>query len=401
MSRELLYLDCVGGVAGDMLLAALVAAGGDENMVNDLPRRLGVEDVSLEWSSGRPGGFTARRLEVIFDHTAHPHHRGLGEIEEILDRAEIPDGPREQARRVFRQLAEAEGQVHGKPPAEVHFHEVGAVDALIDIVGVCVALGSLDVGEIVCSPLPMGRGTVDCAHGTLPLPAPAVVAMLPGVPVYDAGIEGETVTPTGAALVTTLADRFAPMPAMTVEAVGVGAGSREYPGLPNIVRAFRGKTSAGMTTPSPTGTHIVECNVDDLDPRVIPVVIERLMETGALDAYCTPLVMKKGRPGHLLTAIVAEPNLEATVDVMLGETTSLGCRTYPVGKRHLERRMEEVQTPWGRVPVKAALVGGRVLRRVPEFEACAEIARKAGVPVRDVLAAAAGAHEDHGGKDDD
>jgi len=213
--------------------------------------------------------------------------------------------------------------------------------------------------------------------------------MLPGVPVFPAGVEGETVTPTGAALVTTVAHRFGPMPAMTVEAVGVGAGSRDYPGLPNVVRAFVGSVgeSAGL---SETDNLVVECNVDDLDPRVLPVVIERLLTSGALDAYVTPIVMKKGRPGHLITVLAPVAAAEEMVDVLMRETTSLGCRTFPVTKHHLQRRMETVKTPWGTVEVKVALARGQVLRRVPEFEACAELARRAGVPVRDVLAAAGG-----------
>jgi uncharacterized protein (DUF111 family) len=202
-------------------------------------------------------------------------------------------------------------------------------------------------------------------------------------------VVGETVTPTGAALVTTFAHRFGPMPAMTVEAVGVGAGSREYPGLPNVVRAFVG-SAADAAEVSETDNMVVECNVDDLDPRVLPVVIDRLLTSGALDAYITPIVMKKGRPGHLITALAPTAATEVIVDVLLRETTSLGCRTFPVTKHHVERRMETVATPWGPVEVKVALAGGKILRKVPEFEVCAELARRAGVPVRDVLAAAGG-----------
>ena len=393
MSRKVLYLDCAGGIAGDMLLCALVEVCGDAAFVENLPEALGFDDVSLEWPVNRPGGFAARRLSVGFDPSAHPRHRNLVDVEAILDRAGASPKATEMARRVFRRLAEAEGQVHGVPADEVHFHEVGAVDAVVDILGTCLALERLGVDEVVCSDLPMGRGTVRCEHGELPLPAPAVAAMLPGVPVRPVDVEGETVTPTGAALVTTLADRFGSMPAMKVEKIGVGAGSREYPGLPNVVRAFVGELSLPAEV-SKAENVVVECNIDDLDPRVFPVVIDRLLASGALDAYVTPLVMKKGRPGHLLTAIAPESAVESVVDVILNETTSLGCRTYPVTKHHLQRRMETVMTPWGEVPVKVALSGDTVLRRVPEFEPCAELAREVGVPVRDVLAAAAGVVEE-------
>ena len=393
MSRRVLFLDCAGGVAGDMLLCALAEACGDISFVEELPERLGFPDVTLKWPVTRPGGFAARRLDVGFDPASHPHHRDLEDVEHILDRSGVSPHAVDMARKVFRRLAEAEGEVHGQPADEVHFHEVGAVDAIVDVLGTCLALERLEVDEVVCSELPMGRGTVKCEHGELPLPAPAVAAMLPGVPVRSVDVEGETVTPTGAALVTALSDRFGPMPAMTVETVGVGAGSREYPGLPNVVRAFVGAATvpAGI---SQTDNVIVECNIDDLDPRVLPVVIDRLLESGALDAYVTPLVMKKGRPGHLVTVISPAQAVETVVDVILRETSSLGCRTYEVTKYHLERRMETVTTPWGPVPVKVALAGDSVLRRVPEFEACAELARTTGVPVRDILAAAGGAFDE-------
>jgi len=393
MSRRVLYLDCAGGAAGDMILCALCEAGHSVELIDGLPMLLGFPDVSLEWSSGRPGGFAARRLNVLFDPSAHPRCRGLADVEALIDRAAVSQAAAAMAKRVFGRLAEAEGAVHGEPAATVHFHEVGAVDAVIDVLGACLALEKLEVDEVVCSSLPMGHGTVDCAHGTLPLPAPAVAAMLPGVPVRDAGVEGETVTPTGAALVTTLADRFGAMPAMTVDSVGVGGGSRDYPGLPNVVRVFVGAVTEAPAVDS-TENVIAECNLDDLDPRVLPVVIDSLLAAGALDAYVTPLVMKKGRPGHLITALAPSASLEGVVEVLLRETTTLGCRTYPVTKRHLQRRMEQVNTPWGPVPVKVALAGEEVLRRVPEFEACAELARMVGVPVRDVLAAAGGVLED-------
>jgi len=389
MSARTLYLDCAGGVAGDMLLCALIEAGADLTAVEAIPISLGFEDVSLRWSSGRPGGFAARRLEVVFDPAAHPHHRGLHDLEELIDRSTAPDAAKERAKAVFLTLARAEAAVHGESLDTVHFHEVGCVDALIDILGACIALEQLAVDQIVCSSLPMGSGTVQCAHGTLPLPAPAVAAMLPGVPVRDAGVEGETVTPTGAALVTTLADGFGPMPDMTVEAVGVGAGSREYPGLPNVVRAFIG-SAAVVDDTIPTEALLIQCNIDDMDPRVLPVVIEQLLSAGAVDAYTTAIVMKKGRPGHLITALAPQAAVDPVVTVLLRETTSLGCRITRVDKRHLRRRMETVSTPWGPVPVKAALIGDTVVRRVPEFEDCAELARKTGVPVRDILAAAGG-----------
>ena len=395
MTRRVLWFDCAGGAAGDMVLCALVEAAGCAGLVEELPRRLGFPDVTVGWPGGRVGGFAARRLRVAFDPAAHPEHRSLADVLEVLERADLPEAAAGTAARVFETLAAAEGRVHGLAADRVHLHEVGAVDALVDIAGACMALAELAVDEVVCSSLPMGNGTVTCAHGTLPLPAPAVAAMLAGVPVHPAGIEGETVTPTGAALVTTLAAHFGPMPAMTVERLGVGAGSADRPGLPNVLRAFVG-TAVDPAAAAESEHVVVECNVDDLDPRVLPVVLDRLLESGALDAFVTPIVMKKGRPGHLITALAPAAARDGVVAVLLAETTSLGCRSHPVAKHHLARRMATVATPWGEVPVKLALAGDRVLRRVPEFEPCAALARAAGVPVRDVLAAAGGVVEEDG-----
>jgi hypothetical protein len=393
MSRRVLYLDCAGGAAGDMLVCALTEVADCASLIESLPAVLGFPDVAITWPAGGAGGFAARRMRVDFDKDAHPDHRTLADVEGIIHGAELSASVHLMARSVFRTLAEAEAEVHGSTAEEVHFHEVGAVDAVIDIVGACLALDQLAVDEIICSSLPMGFGTVDCAHGTLPLPAPAVAAMLPGVPVHPAGVEGETVTPTGAALVTTFANAFGLMPAMTVEGVGVGAGTTDRPGLPNVLRAFVGEVVEAAQVGA-TDHVVVECNVDDLDPRVLPVVIERLMASGALDASVTPIVMKKGRPAHLISALAPASVLDTVVEVLLRETSSLGCRSHPVTKHHLGRRMEMVATPWGDVPVKLALAGEKVLRRVPEFEACAELARATGVPVRDILAAAGGVVDD-------
>jgi len=397
MSRRVLYLDCAGGAAGDMVLCALTEAADCAALIEEIPAKLGFSDVTIDWPAGRAGGFAARRLRVGFDPDAHPRHRNLADVEAVIDGAGFSPAVALMSRAVFRTLAEAEAVVHGETAETVHFHEVGAVDAIVDVVGACLALDQLAVDEVVCSSLPMGSGTVECAHGTLPLPAPAVAAMLPGVPVHPAGIEGETVTPTGAALITTFARDFGPMPAMTVEAVGVGAGTAERPGLPSVLRAFVGEI-AGPAAVDETDHIVVECNVDDLDPRVLPVVIDRLLDAGALDASVTPIVMKKGRPGHLITALAPTAALDAVVWVLLRETTSLGCRSTPVTKHHLGRRMGTVETPWGTVAVKFALADGRILRQVPEFEDCAELASRTGVPVRDILAAAGGVVEDPDGE---
>jgi uncharacterized protein (TIGR00299 family) protein len=377
-----------------MLLSALVEALGDSDLIDPLPARLGFDDASFSWVQARPGGFAARRLQIAFDAEAHPRHRKLRDVEELIAGSRLSEAVQARAVAVFQCLAEAEGKVHGEPADQVHFHEVGAVDAILDVLGCCVAIDALDPHEIVCSPLPMGQGTIECAHGTLPLPAPAVAAMLSGVPVYDAGIEGETVTPTGAALVTALADRFGGMPAMTVDRVGIGAGSRSYPGLPNLVRVFTGQLAEPEESSPRHRNLMVECTIDDMDPRLFPAVLESLFaNANVLDAFITPVIMKKGRPAHLISVLTAEERVQAAIRILLHETTTLGCRSYPVDKYALDRRMETVTTPWGPVPVKVAIADGRPLRAIPEYEVCARLARENQVPVREVLTTAAAAAE--------
>ncbi len=388
MSDKICYLDCVGGIAGDMVLAALIDAGGNPALVERFSETPGFSDVEISIKRGRPGGFAATQVEIGFDPSKHPHSRNLRDVVDIINKADVSERARENAIAIFSELAKAEAQAHGVPIGETHFHEVGAVDAIIDILATCILLDDLGVDKIVCSPLPMGSGTVECDHGTIPVPAPAVVEMLQGVPVYDAGVEAETVTPTGAAIAITLSDRFGGIPSMTVESKGIGAGSRINPGIPNIVRVFIGTQLKKAGDIHKSDNYIIECNIDDLEPRVYPFVIERLLDTGALDAYVTPVVMKKGRPGHVITVISDANIVDSIIDVLMSETTTLGCRVYPVEKYFLERKMATASTPWGDVPVKLALKDGKIIRRIPEYEACAKLARENGVPVREIIQSA-------------
>ncbi|MGA7981741.1 MAG: nickel pincer cofactor biosynthesis protein LarC [Chromatiaceae bacterium] len=391
MSRGV-YLDCVGGLAGDMLLAALIDAGGDVSRLHALPGRLGFPDVQVQVEKGRSGGFAARRVRVSFDSSAHPRRRGPGEVQALIDGAGLPETVRLPASAIFAELARAEAAVHGVAAEAVHFHEVGAVDALIDVVGTCELLASLGVERVVCSALPMGRGFIDCAHGRLPLPVPAVAAMLVGVPVREAAVDGETVTPTGLAIVRGLGASFGAMPAMRVNAMGVGAGTREYPGQANILRAFVGELADAPTIWSDDQL-IVECTLDDLEPRLFPELLDRLMEAGALDVHAVPVLTKKGRPAQLVRALTRIETKEGVSAAFFTHSTTFGVRAYRVEKRILARRAERVRTPWGEVDVKVALDRGRSTRCRAEYESCAALARRVGVPVADVIAAAEGAWE--------
>ena len=397
------WIDCAGGVAGDMLLGACLdaqsrSAGRKPSaaarlFLRDLVRRLGLPGIRVAAAEVHRGGFRGLHLRIGIDAHAHPHERSLAEVLRIVQRAKLPARVRERAAAVFRRLAEAEAEVHGVPVRRAHLHEVGAVDAIVDVVGVVAALERLGVAHLTCSVLPLGTGTVRCAHGELPLPAPATALLLRGVPIRGVDVEGETVTPTGAALVTALAEGFGPLPAMTLDGLGVGAGTHDRPGLANLTRLFVG-TAPNDGPPAGAGAAddvLVEANIDDMAPDLYENALERLFAAGAVDAFVTPIVMKKGRPAHKLSALVEAAKVEAVVRTLFRETTTFGCRLVRVEKRALERVELEVPTPWGVVPVKLALAGTEVLGRKPEYDVCRRLARDAGIPLRAVVEAAAAA----------
>ena len=313
-----------------------------------------------------------RRLEV---EAPHEHaHRHLSHILDMLQR--LPDQVAQPAAKVFKRLAQAEAKVHGTTPEEVHFHEVGAADAIADVVAFCAGLAWLGSPRLVSSPLPMGEGFVNCAHGKLPLPAPAVLNLLEGVPVYACGVKGETVTPTGAAILTALAESFGPPPAMRLRKSGIGGGSRASQAIPNLLRLWLGQEEQRAGT-----DQVVEivCHLDDMNPEDLPLVIERLMAAGALDAAAAPLVMKKGRLGQSLTVLGTPEKSEALAALVLEQTPSLGVRLRPVERRVLEREVVTVQSPWGPAKVKRARTA-QGWRLHPEAEDVASICRQTDLP---------------------
>jgi uncharacterized protein (TIGR00299 family) protein len=395
------WIDAAGGIAGDMLLAAALDAAARRDGLEPAPfaaaflagliDRLRLPGVAAAASEVRRGGFRGLHLDVRVDSSVHAHGRTLGEVEGILAAADLADRVRERAARVFRTLVAAEARAHGLPADATHLHEAGAADALVDVVGVVEGLERLAIDRIVCSALPMGSGTVRCAHGELPLPAPAVACLLEGVPVRPAGTEGETVTPTGAALAVALSERFAPMPAMTVGTLGVGAGARDRPGVANLLRLFVGVAAAEAPGPTAAGERLVEANIDDMAPDLVAHLLDRLLESGAADAFVTPIVMKKGRPAHRISALCGPERLDGVLGTLFRESTTIGCRLIDVDKRALDRIAVDVVTPWGPVPVKVAWYRGEVVSRKPEHDACVALARSHGVPLRKVVEAAAAA----------
>lgn len=367
-----IWVDASAGASGDMLLGALVGAGVPLPVLQDAIDAVTPEPVTLRVEEVRRGGLAATRVHV--EGTDSAHHRAWRDIRPLLAGTAL---------RVFERLADAEAAVHGTTPDEVHFHEVGALDAIADVVGVCAGFAHLGTTTVTVSPVAVGSGTVQTAHGTLPVPPPAVAELLRGVPSYAGPAAMETCTPTGAALLTALATAYGPQPAMAVASIGVGAGGRDPEGHANALRLFVGgeTTSAGVPL-------LLECNVDDLDPRVWPAVIAALLDAGASDAWLTPILMKKGRPAHTLSALVDADRAPAVRAAIFRQTSTIGLREQPLTKHALDREMVEVQVDGRAVAVKLAHHDGAVVNAQPEYDDVARAAADLGRPVADVLAEA-------------
>jgi uncharacterized protein (TIGR00299 family) protein len=381
---KILFFDAFSGVAGDMSVAALLDLGVPLAVVENALGKLPVEGFHLHVGHVHRSGIVATTFDVHVE-GAQPE-RTYASIDRMLEDSKLPEGTKSIARRIFRKLGEAEANVHSMPLGEVHFHEVGGVDAIVDIVGAATALDWLGA-TVVASPLPMGRGFVGARHGTLPLPAPAVVDCLTGVPTYGVDLDAELVTPTGAAIVASMAARFERWPSISPERVGWGGGRRELPDRPNLLRLVLGKSEAIAALGA--GAHtVVESNVDDMNGELAAHALAAILAAGALDAWATPIVMKKGRPGLTLSALATTAEANVVASALLRETSSIGVRAYEVGRIERPRHTVEVATPFGPIPVKVSggPYGPPVVK--PEFDACARAAAQAGVTVREVIAAA-------------
>ena len=376
---KICYLDCFSGVSGDMLLGALADAGADADELREGIGRLGLEGLELHFEKCKRSGIGGTNFTVQVEHDHH--HRSLSRIEEIIAGSELSERVKERSIRIFRRLGEVEAAIHQIPIEKVHFHEVGALDSITDIVGSCIAFDLLGVEKVYCSPLNLGSGTVEAAHGVMPVPAPATAALVQGIPTYSEGPAAELTTPTGAAIVTALADEFGTMPAMRIGSVGYGAGDREFKKRPNLLRAVIGEQSQAREA---TQIFVIEANVDDMNPQVAGYVRERLLDTGALDATLVPVYMKKDRPGFMISVLAKPEDREKLSELLFTETTTLGIRMYPVERRVLERRLDPVETIYGEVRIKVASKNGTVRNFAPEYEDCRRIALEKGVPFKEV-----------------
>ncbi len=393
---NLLYFDCFAGISGDMTLGALIDLGVPQKYLSQELAKLGVPGYSLRVGRVQRSGITARQVQVKISLHEH-HHRTFKDIEKIISKSTLAARIKESGLAVFRLIAEAEGKVHNTKAEAVHFHEVGAIDSIVDIVGCMIGFDYFGIERFAAAAVPTGGGFVQCRHGMLPVPAPATVLLLKGLPVYDNGIKAELVTPTGAAILAALCESFGPMPAMTIQKTGYGAGSREVAEMPNLLRLILGDAREASRTDTVT---VLEANIDDMNPELAGYAMERLFEAGALDVSFTPVYMKKNRPAMLVTVICTEA-LQATLTaVFFAETTTAGVRSHRAERSILERREGHVDTKFGKLKVKLLEEASGAMRPAPEYEECRRIAKAKKVPLREVYAAVAvaGAEQKRGKK---
>ncbi len=430
-----LYLDCFAGASGDMFIGALLDCGLDFELLKRELAKLGVSGYELSLARMDHSGISSAKFDVHLrdpqpshthehspDHShdhAHNHrhehssdhshdhshddhhhhdpseshhehhhsHRALSDIKRLIEAAALSDQVKQRAQAIFQRIGEAEAKIHNLPIEQIHFHEVGAIDSIVDIIGACIGLEALGIERIIASPLHVGSGTFKCAHGTYPVPGPATMELLKGVPIYSGEIKGELVTPTGAAIIATLAAAYGPLPLMRVEKIGYGGGTRKYPGFPNVLRAVIGEVETADETP-PTVT-VIEANIDDLNAQVFGHLMEQALAAGALDIFYTPVQMKKNRPGVLLTLLCAPAERARMTELIFRETTTLGVRYREEQREILRREQVKVETIYGPIRIKIGCApDGHIVNAAAEFEDCRAAAEKHEVAVREVQMAA-------------
>ena len=381
---KIAYFECFSGASGNMILGALIDAGVALDTLRSELQKLNVSGFELVCTRVMRNGISATHVDVKTEET-HAH-RHLHHIAAIIEHSSLAPTIKENAIRIFTRLAEAEAKVHNTTPERIHFHEVGALDAIVDIVGAAIGLHLLGVDTIYVSPFSLGTGFVTCAHGTIPVPAPATVELLKGKPVRQSDIEAELVTPTGAAILSTLGTHFDTPPLCRFDVVGYGAGTREL-SIPNVLRLSVGEIAANTSCDSDTVT-VLETNIDDMNPQWYDYVFERLYAAGALEVFLTPALMKKNRPGNLLTVIMPAAVRDAVIDILLRETTSIGVRWHETQRAKALREFRAVETPFGAISVKIARLGEQMVNVTPEYDDCRRAAEQHGVPLKHVYQAA-------------
>lgn len=376
---RILYFDCPTGISGDMCLASLIDLGVSVEKLKKELKKLNLSGYEIKVTRENRGAINGVRFKVRSSET-HPH-RTFKDIKNLIERSGLKKDVKELSIRIFTHLAKAEGKVHGISPMKVMFHEVGAIDSIVDIVGVSIALKELDIDEVRASAIPTGSGFVNTMHGRLSVPAPATIEVLKGVPIVPSPIEMELTTPTGAVILKTVSKGFGKMPAMTVKNIGYGLGGKDFKEMPNALRAVIGEADVSKDS----SVIVIETNVDDMTPQTVGYLLERLIKQGALDAFITPVQMKKGRPGFLLTVLSGEKEKDKLTEIIFRESTSIGVRHYCAARTCLERKIARVKTPLGPVRVKVSTLNGKTVNIQPEYEDCKKIAEKKKLPLREVM----------------
>jgi len=375
--KPIAYFDCFAGVSGDMVLGAFLDLGLPPEVLDEGWRMLGLKGVQVKGRRVNRGGLMGTEVKVEGKGT----FRNYREMKKAINDSALPSGIKELSLKILHQLAQAEAGIHGLEIEEVHFHEIGGIDTIVDTVGAALGVSHFGWETVMCSPLPLNRGFVEGGHGRLPLPAPATVALLKGVPIVPAAVEGETVTPTGASIVTALASGFGPLPEMEITGVGYGAGTRNTEGSPNLLRIIHGVQVENKEE----GIWVLEADVDDMNPELLPYLNQRLLKEGALDAAVIPIQMKKGRPGFTIRVLATEAQRERLAHIIMTESTTLGVRMYHAERMTLPREEREVETQYGPIKVKVACDReGKIINLMPEYESCRQVAEKNKVPLKEV-----------------
>jgi len=385
--KKAIYFDCSAGASGDMILGSLLDLGVNLDDLNRELDKLPVKGFEVKLSKVNKRGVQANKADVLITEEDSPH-RGLSCIKEIINESTLKNSIKDTALKIFTRLAEAEAKIHGTDVDKIHFHEVGAMDAIVDIVGASILIDMLKIEEVHVSAIHTGSGFITCQHGMLPVPAPATLELLKGLPIFSTDVKGELITPTGAAILSALGDSFGKMPLMKVERIGYGAGTKDFP-IPNVIRACLGTLQYGRGKDiqedfEHDSQWVLECNIDDMNNEFVEHVMEELFQKGALDVYITPIQMKKNRPAIKLSVLYKKEDEGGLLPVIFRETTGIGVRIYPVEKVMLKRERRDVQTPWGTVTVKVCLLNGEVVNIAPEYEDCKRIAVQAGIPMKEV-----------------
>ncbi|MBI2650507.1 nickel pincer cofactor biosynthesis protein LarC [Candidatus Woesearchaeota archaeon] len=375
---KIAYFDCFSGISGDMIIGALIDLGLDVDFLRKELEKLNLKEYKIESKKIVKNGIASTKFDAIIKHRHH-EERNLKEINKIIDNSKLGNELKNTIKKIFLKIANAEAKVHKKPIDKIHFHEIGAIDTTIDIAGAVIGLKKLGVKKVYCSKLNVGSGFVNFSHGKFPVPAPATAEILKNIPIYNNNVEAELVTPTGAAIITALAEEFGEIPPMKVEKIGYGAGTKDLE-QPNVLRVFLGEIENNGNE----AINVIETNIDNMNPEIYPYVIERLMENGALDAYLTNIIMKKGRPAIKLSVLAEIKDTEKLTNIIFDETTTLGVRIFTAAKKKLNREIKTIRTRYGNARVKISKLNNEVKNVMPEYEDCVRIAKSRKIPLKKV-----------------